>query len=231
MIQSRNEWLVPVVVALVLIGFLVLIAGPKTLLPLPTTDDGIVYITLEAPYSFEEIFYELRRIDDTFHTDFRNESLRGPFLRESAAKEYLGHLAKLRSTIANKTEPTDDKAINHLLNAREEMLTSEIYFQRALNYGKAGVFQVAYKCDNANEVREATQFYNLSHYHGLRALAQMDNVLGFVPARSLIGINAQKPKFYSDVLSEIAKLVVNNNAALDQFCNATLKSPKTVETA
>jgi hypothetical protein len=229
--HSKNEWIIPALILILLVGFLGYLSQSKTTVPIIAKNDSTKLVTIEPPYTFEAIFYEIRRIDVKFHTDFRNESLRGPLLRTNAAQEYLAYLNQLRATIANKTEPAEDEPIQHLLNAREEMLTSQIYFQKALSYGKAGVFQAAFQCDNAREIREATQLYNLTLYHGTRALAQFDDTLSYPPARPLIGINTQKPKFYSEVLSEIAKVASNNYAALDKYCNETLKSTANSTTA
>ncbi len=214
-VKSHGDWIFPVVVLAVLLGFLGFLATSKTPASL---DNGATLISVEPPYSFEEVFAEIRRIDARFHTDFRNETLNGKILRTGAAKEYLKLLTSLRATVENKTEPEHTKYIEALITAREEMMHSEIEFQKAISYGKQGIFQSPSSCYFEKEIREATAHYNLSREHGGKAILNLDRALTYVPGQGLIGVNENKPQFYSHVLQEIGQLVETNSDALRKLC-------------
>ena len=229
--KSHGDWIFPVIILVVLVGFFSVIATPKPTTPVIAKDNSVTQLTMESPYSFEEVFSEIRNIDAIYRTDFRNETLNGMILKPAAAKEYLAKLEDLRVTLVNQTEPTHTRYIGNLLDAREYMLHSEIEFAKALSYGKQGVFQSALSCEHQQEIKEATLHYNLSRHYGGEALLNLDRALAYIPGQGLIGINEHKPQFYSHIFQEMGGLVETNTGALHRLCgnmsttkNATLKS-------
>ncbi|MFQ5620704.1 MAG: hypothetical protein ACE5FT_02585 [Candidatus Nanoarchaeia archaeon] len=221
MAKSKTEtdymdWFFPVLVIVVLVAFLGWASRPGEVM----TPDTPQFITLEAPYSFEEMFYEVRRLDQKFNTDFRNESLNGgPVMRMGAARQYLGYIDKLRVQIANQTEPAEDKYIHYLLDAREAQLNSEIYFQQAMAIGKTGVFRSPESCEHEDDILRAAELFNLSRHHGGKALLNFDRTLALKSTWSLVGVNENKPRFYDKVFKDMGELVEVNTQSVRKICH------------
>jgi len=220
------DWAFPLVAILLLGGFLFAASQPDRMHSwfggtneAPATEPvHEVFMTLEPPFSFEEIFYEIRRIDTLYGTDFRNESPTTGVLREQAAKQYLNAIEQLRRAIANQTVPEEDEYIQEFLNARENMLLFGIYYQRAMAIGVNGVFRPTHNCEDRENILQATYLFNQTRHYGGRAMFNFDLALRYKPARPLIGIGETKPAIYSPAFRDMGDLIETNLQGLDQFC-------------
>lgn len=224
---NYGDYVVPAIIGLFLLGFVLYAAMPATheIEMLDGTDS--VHVSLTAPYTTEETFVLIRQLDDKYGTDFRNETLKGNILKASVAEEYLERLEEINATVTASLDENHAKYAYSLLEARENMLQSQIYFQAALAYGRKGTFREDKNCEDEREILEATRLYNLSRAHGARAVARLDQTLVYEPSQSYVGVNKNRPKWFSDVFRDMGHLITTNTEALAMFCeNGQVVDPK-----
>ncbi len=185
-----------------------------------------------AVWAFKDVYNAVRHLDKKYESvgaDLHSESLRkGVWVNTNAADDYLADLEFLSRRIGNNTVASQSKSIANLLEGRQKMIISEKYFQQALSYGMHGVFTNNYNCEDREIILTASKLYNQSQMYGWRAMAALDRSLSYYEgAREYIGINTptqkNRPAFYDNVFLDIANLVTTNYAALNDYCDGTVR--------
>ncbi len=171
-------------------------------------------------YTFEDVYNEIKKIDQVYETDYHEEGL----VKNRIAAEYLpliiADLTRLYDAINASKHRELTKYLLGFVEARMGWLEAQTYLEKALRFGRKGIVTTDFECADNETVLLATYYYNqtLKHYH--KATIRLDNVLFYVPeAKEKVGMNDNKPKIYTSLeAGEIAKAINTNIHIIDKYC-------------
>jgi hypothetical protein len=186
----------------------------------------ITYLTPEEKYSFEEVFNQVKFLDEKYNTDFKKEDLTRVIIDYQNIDPYLEELSSFRGKVVKTyNNPTDEeKAIITLIDARTLMLLSQKNYHQAKIYGGRGVVTdiEGFSCSEAGYIINAAYYYNLTWASGVQAYITLDQLLDVyrdVPnVWDLVGINKDKPLFFYASIGDIKMEVTTSVYALENFC-------------
>ncbi len=204
--------------ALIVLVSLLILSGIFTILPTP------------KKISFEEVFYEIEKLDEKYETSFKKEKIKGSnetLINYKNIDPYLEDLKLLRENSYKKIEepPTEEEqAALMFIDTRTLMLLSQKNYYLGKMEGHRGFVtdKDGFSCSEAGYIINTAYYYNLSHQSGIEAHKRLDKLLSdyteINPIQKLIGLNENKPKFFYSLLGELKNEVRSNLFALEEFC-------------
>ena len=173
----------------------------------------ITYVTPQKKYSFEEVFYEIKALDEKYDTDFKKEDINNVIIDYKNIDPYLKDILTY-----------EEKAIITLIDARTLMLFSEKNYHQAKIYGDRGMVtdKGGFSCSEAGYIINSAYYFNLTWGSGIQAYITLDQLLDVYrdvnKVWDLIGINEEKPAFFYSNLGDIKTEVANNLYVLKNIC-------------
>lgn len=208
---------------------------------------------MQTPYfgdvdgsSFEDVFYASAKLDKKYWTDYHEEALGKFIVDKSDVEAMIMDLDRLITHLDSRIDPTTynaDEIVNISIGERSEkdiallflfarraMLQSEWEFQRGYQYGYTGLVTSEFYCGQEEVIRESLGHFHDSVVAGINANYYMDIVLTDNPDATwhLIGVKADKPKFYSSPLRDMSAQIAKNRDVLDAACGTAIGPTKVI---
>lgn len=192
----------PLIILMLLIGCAAP-EQPEPILPPDPTPDTI---------SLQEVVMTFDKIDSELNTSWRTEEIPKNLIRPQAIEEWRAHVLFLKNQAALGTIE------EQLLDARLNMLKAQAAHYLVMQNGpesvletrrNVGVSNVTYfvsqdvDCTNAPKILHSLRLLQEEHNAWKSFFTSMDDILQeSTEARTLIGVNENRPKFYNYYLTD-----------------------------
>ncbi|HLF54525.1 MAG TPA: hypothetical protein VI612_02300 [Candidatus Nanoarchaeia archaeon] len=171
---------------------------------------------------------EFSNLDKELNTSWREEQIPDNMIEMSAVEPWTAKVLFLKDRIAGR----NDTLLLNLVDARIEMLRSQVAYHLMLQVGENGVVNTAIRndtgvvleeinCDYATEIAEFNRFYYLSYTYYVNFIKFMDALLqDSLEARQKLA-DSSRPAFYDSELGNADKRVAAIGDALVEKCSVT----------
>ena len=168
--------------------------------------------------TFGGLYAEMKILDEKYQTDLHKERLGKDMIQPRFINGYVDHVDALSAAV-NASGSNETEVMDKFIEARRRMLVSQDYFHQALRFGTKGVVTTTFNCADVPTVLKATERYNQSFEIGRFAIPRLDLVLRKSnEARTLLGVNTQKMRWYVTTFGDIKHLVDTNLWLVDTLC-------------
>lgn len=166
----------------------------------------------------ETTYNRLEKISEKYGTSFKTEMLNTSIVE-------LDKIAPLITEI--ESVKIDDEASKEFIEARLDMLRSQLYWELALKVGPTGFASDGFKCNDHKEMLRVSDYLNKSRYHGMEATKQLDEILIDYPEhRNIIGIDNESTNFYYSPFGWMKQQIRYNEDLFKQHCLDPFKPKK-----
>ncbi len=171
---------------------------------------------------------EFSELDAELNTSWRTEHIPDNLIEMEAVEPWTAKMLFLKDRIAGR----NDTLLLNLIDARIEMLRSQLAYHLMLQVGENGVVDTAIRnntavvlekinCDYASEIAEFNRLYYLSYTYFVNFNKFMDELLqDSLEARQKLG-DSNRPAFYISELGNTDKRVAAIGDALVEECSVT----------
>lgn len=182
----------------------------------------------ETSITLSSVLDEFSELDSELNTSWRTEHIPDNIIEMEAIEPWTAKMLFLKDRLAGQNETL----LFNLVDARIEMLRSELAYRLMLQVGEKGVVDTAIKnneavvleeinCDDASEIAEFNRLYYLSYKYYINFNRFMDDLLqDSLEARSRLG-NSNRPAFYDSKLGNADKRVAAIGDVLVEKCSVT----------
>src|SRR3990172_3631387 len=200
--------------------------------PAPPTDEIIITeanittnITLTTPLlSLSEVLDEFSVLDADLNTSWKKENIPEKLISPTAVEPWTKRL-KLIEDLTEK-----DSVANKLVQARLEMLRSQVTYYLGAEIGEKGTVPLKLEgetftpglvaCENIKDIEKSIKIYSISYSHYLKFVGHMDNILqSSEEARQKIGIDETKIAFYDGPFNQAQKKIAATLKAVEDQCD------------
>ncbi|MBW2970200.1 hypothetical protein KY309_03085 [Candidatus Woesearchaeota archaeon] len=179
---------------------LLLIISMAACQPKPTiTEPNITDVTRQI------VLEQFALLDNEYKTDWHEEKIPDNMIELEAIEPWTARMIFLKDRIQSKNDTTAEK----LIDARIDMLKSQLAYYLMLKTGKEGQVNITENtdCKNVKIIAKALGLYNTAHTNWYNFTIHMDAVLQDEEMRELIGADDRRPKFYKSYFGNAKKYI------------------------
>jgi len=170
----------------------------------------LVVLLTGCQQSFESTFEKTEEISEEYDTSFFTEQLNGSIVPLEYISPLIGKIEEVKA---------EENASKRFIEARVNMLKSQLYWHLALGVGPAGFASDGFRCNDKKELDKVSEYLNKSYYHGIKATIQLDDILIEYPEyRPIVGISDTRTDFYFSPLGWIKDQMRINKGAFEFYC-------------
>lgn len=182
----------------------------------------------ETSITLSSVLDDFTKLDSELNTSWRAEHIPDNMIEMEAVEPWTAKMLFLKDRLAGR----NDTLLLNLVDARIEMLRSQLAYHLMLQVGDKGVVDTAIRnntgvvleeinCDDASEIAEFNRFYYLSYTYYLNFNKFMDDLLqNSLEARQKLG-DSNRLAFYDSQLGNTDKRVAAIGDALVEECSVT----------
>lgn len=186
--------------------------------------------------SFEEGFHDLQEIDKKYNASFHTEVLNETMVSLDEIPKLIEDINSFEDSLNKNSNSAEVKGLFLFTDIRKLMLTSQWYFQKGKALGDTGLVNddLGFSCNEAQDIIDTAFFFNESFVYGLQAEEEIDDLLYMYKDHpllwELVGIDANKTRFFRSDLHHIKHIPMNNLKSLEVYCDLKGIEDKTTYT-
>jgi len=205
---------VKLVIILIIIGAIISLIDKK-----PEDQQTIISDDLLESGKFSDVLDEIIKLDKKYETSFWVERINVTMVDQKTANAMMLDLKELRKEIEESEHTNETEISLMLIDARIHMLLSQKYLRRAEEIGPKGLAWDGFKCTDFPNIRMTYSLLNKTVFHTQQAVLILDTIMQTqLFTRDLIGVDDNKPAFFSSILDGYTQAKRENKDALENYC-------------
>lgn len=163
---------------------------------------------------FKTTFDRFEDISKEYDTSFFTERLNGSEVGLNKIQPLINEIEAVK---------VEENVSVRFKEARINMLKSQLYWQLAMDIGLVGRADDGFRCSEKQHLDKAGDYYNKTHYYGLKAYNELDLLLRDFPEHwDTIGIRENRTFFYDSPIFWAGERARYNRELYIEICTGKL---------